>query len=400
MESVSVGVWIKAGTRDEEKRTNGISHLVEHLLFKGTEKRDARSIKEEIEGKGGSFNGFTTEECTCYLVKVLAKDVALGVDVLSDMVLRPLFKESDIEKEKRVIVEEINMYKDMPTHYIHELLTEILWPDQPLGFPLAGTAESVLSLTRRMLLHYKDIYYNPANVVVAAVGNVKEANVVRLARKHFAGVKGVIAPPSLRASKAQKKPGIIIEYKKTEQTHIAIGIHASHRLHPDRYAASLLNVILGANMSSRLFQEVRDRLALCYEIGSSIRRYMDAGAFVISAGVDYAKIVKALSVIFREIDKVNRRLVGDDELMRAKEYYKGQLLLTLEDTMSSMLWFGEKVVTGEADFNIKRIVSAVDSVSSHDVRRVARDIFKDNNLNLAVIGPVRDKKRIEKTLHI
>ena len=400
MESVSIGVWINAGTRNEDKNINGISHFLEHLVFKGTKKRCAEQIKQEIEGKGGSFNGFTAEEFTCYLVKVLAKDTELGMDVLSDMVLHPLLKANDIAKEKQVIVEEINMYKDMPSHYIHELLTAALWPDHPLGFPLAGTVESVLSIDARTLARYKDTYYCPSNIVVAAVGNVKDELILKLAKRYFSKGEKRLSPAMLDASKAQEKPELVLEYKKTEQTHVAIGIHAFSRFHRDRYVLSLLNVILGANMSSRLFQKVRDQMALCYEIGSTVRRYKDAGAFVVSAGVDYEKVVKALDVIFKELHKVKRSGVGKDELKRAQEYYKGQLLLTLEDTMSSMLWFGEKVVTLEEDFSVTSILAKIDAVTADDLTRVADTVFRDENLNLAIIGPIKEKKRLEEVLHI
>ncbi len=401
MESVSLGVWINAGVRNEQKATNGISHMLEHLVFKGTKKRDAVRLKQDIEGRGGSFNGFTAEEFTCYLVKVLAKDVELGMDVLSDMALNPLLKEYDIAKEKQVIIEEINMYRDMPSHYIHELLTEILWPDHPLGLPLAGTVESVSSISRKDLAGYQRLFYNPANMVVAAAGNADAGKIQELSKKYFRAEKSCRhLPKPAAAFKTQSSPSAAIHYKKTEQTHVAIGIHAPHRFHPDRYVVSLLNVILGANMSSRLFQEVREKKALCYEIGSSVRRYQDAAAFVISAGVDYDKLVKSLEVILGELKKIKKTPVGGNELTRAKEYYKGQLALALEDTMSAMLWYGEKTATREKEFDVREIMNKIDSIDAGDISRVASSIFTDENLNLAVIGPVEKKKRIEEALHI
>lgn len=400
MASVSIGIWINVGVRNENVVINGVSHLLEHILFKGTKRRGTQKIKEDIEGKGGSFNGFTAEEFTCYFVKMLSKDMGLGLDVLSDMVLYPLMKEADIEKEKHVIVEEINMYKDMPAHYIHELLTEILWPGQPLGLPLAGTVKSVSALARRDLARYKGAFYCPANMVISAVGDLEEDLLIRLCRRCFARVLRTTPPGSCDAVRAERGPKLLVHRKKTEQTHLAIGIHAPHRFHPDRYALSILNVILGANMSSRLFQEVRERLALCYEIGSSIRRYRDAGSFVVSAGVETKNLRKALEVILAELSRVRSHALGKEELKRAKEYYKGQLLLTLEDTMSSMLWYGEKVVSGEGDFSPKGILRTVDSITAEDLMRVADESFTDDNLNLAVIGPVEDRDRIKGILHI
>ena len=401
MESVSVGIWVNAGCRYEEKPVNGISHLIEHLLFKGTATRDAEALKQEIEGNGGMFNGFTTEEHTCYLVKILSHHLESAVDVLSDMVLHPLLKQKDIEKERQVIIEEINMYKDLPNHYIHELLAETLWPDQPLGAPLAGSVESVRSIQRKGIVAYKDSYYALDNMLLIGVGKVDHAKLVQMANTYFRkGARIYKKPGFQRAVKNQKHPILNVHYKKTEQTHIAIGLHAFDRFHVDRYALSLLNIILGANMSSRLFREVRERLALCYEIASSVRRYDDTGSFIIHAGVDYEKIEKALRVIFRELRTVQRSLVGKEELRRAKEYFKGQLLLNLEDTMSCMLWLGEKIISGEKDRIPRAIIRKVDGITPDSLKRIAAEIFRDENLNMAVIGPIKREGRIKKELHI
>jgi len=400
MASVSIGIWINVGVRNENAATNGVSHLLEHLLFKGTKRRGTQKIKEDIEGKGGSFNGFTAEEFTCYFVKMLSKDMGLGLDVLSDMVLHPLMRGADVEKEKRVVVEEINMYKDMPTHYVHELLTDILWPGQPLGLPLAGTVKSVNALGRDDLARFKGAFYVPANMVVSAVGDLQEATLLRLCRRCFGGLPSAVAPRPVEAARSGTGPKLLVHRKKTEQTHLAIGIHAPHRFHPDRYAVGVLNVALGANMSSRLFQEVRERRALCYEISSSVRQYRDAGSFVVSAGVETKDLRKALEVILGELSRVRRSTLGKEELKRAKEYYKGQLLLALEDTMSSMLWHGEKVASGEDDFNPTDILRTVDAIGAEDLMRVADSSFTDGNLNLAVIGPVKGGGSIKDILHI
>jgi predicted Zn-dependent peptidase len=400
MESVSFGVWIRAGVRYEDTNDNGISHLLEHLLFKGTVNRGMKQIKEEIEGRGGSFNGFTTEEFTCYLVKLLAKDAQLGVDILSDMVLNPKLDPKEVEKEKGVIVEEINMYKDIPAQHVHEILSEMLWPGQPLGLPLAGTVESVNSIKREDVVAYKEKFYNPNNMLLIGCGKIKEDELLPLAKKYLSKVSTKDIPKFKKAVVAQREPVLNLTSKKTEQTHAALGFHCPDRFHPDRYATSLLNVILGANMSSRLFHIVRDELALCYEISSSVRRYEDTGTFVVGAGLDEANLVKALGVIFRELDIIKKKAVSKDELDRAKEFYKGQLLFTLEDTMSLMLWLGEKIVSGEKEFDIKNIIKRIESITEDDLMRVASDIFKNENMNLAVIGPVKDEKGLKGALHL
>ncbi len=400
MESVAIGVWIRAGGRYENKTNNGISHLLEHLLFKGTEKRDMMTIKQEIEGRGGSFNGFTSEEHTCYLVKVLSKDAGLGLDILSDMVLNPKLAEEEMAKEKSVIIEEINMYKDMPSHYVHEILAEMMWPGQPLGLPLAGTIDSVRSLTREGLLAYKDAYYSPANMLVVAAGHIEESELAGLSKECFRTASSKKAPHFSKVTLGQRESALRLMSKDTEQTHIALGLQAVDRFNPEKHVLSIMNVLLGANMSSRLFHIVRDEMALCYEISSSIRRYEDCGAFVISAGVDHKKIPKALEVILKELSRIKSEPVGAGELRRAKEYYKGQLLFALEDTASHMLWLGEKLVSGEKDFSVKTILDKIDAVTAEDLMRMGNEMFRDDNLNLSIIGPLKDAQEARKALHI
>ncbi len=400
MESVALGVWIRAGGRYENPSNSGISHLLEHLLFKGTEKRDMITIKQEIEGRGGSFNGFTSEDHTCYLVKVLAKDVELGVDILSDMVQHPRLAEEEIQKEKNVIVEEINMYRDMPHHYVHEILAEMMWPGQPLGMPLAGTAETVRSINRSMILSYKSDYYNPANMLLTGAGRIKEDDLAKLSKKYFKDAGKAMAPEFQPAKLSQKFPCLNIKAKETEQTHIALGLHTVDRFHPDRYALGILNIVLGANMSSRLFHIIRDEMALCYEISSSARRYEDCGALVISAGVDHKKLLKAMQAILKELSRLKTEPVGAEELRRAKEYYRGQLLFALEDTMSHMLWLGEKMIMGEKDFSAKSILKRIDDVSAEDLIRVAGGVFKNANLNLAIISPTTEETVVKEALHL
>ena len=398
MESVAIGIWIRSGGRYEQRKLNGISHLLEHLLFKGTATRDMITIKQAIEGRGGSFNGFTSEENTCYLVKVLAKDAGLGVDILSDMVLNPKLDEKEIAKEKSVIIEEINMYKDIPSHHVHEILAEMMWPGQSLGMPLAGTPESVSAITRAELVSYKEDYYNPANMLVIACGRADEAGLLAEAEKHLGKARRGSPSKYSKSDSTQNRPRAEVKPKDTEQIHMALGLHTVDRFHPDKHAVSVINIILGANMSSRLFHIVRDEMGLCYEISSSVRRYEDSGAFTVSAGVDEKKLLRALDVILKELSRLGRDAVTDDELARAKEYYKGQLLFALEDTMSHMLWLGEKVISGEKDISVKDILAKIDSVTPADIIRVSGELFKSENLNLAVICPVSDAKKVTEAL--
>jgi predicted Zn-dependent peptidase len=399
MESVSIGIWIRAGGRYENKHNSGISHLLEHLLFKGTDKRDMKMIKQEIEGRGGSFNGFTAEEFTCYLVKLLAKDAELGVDILSDMVLNAKMEEGEIAKEKSVIIEEINMYKDVPAQHVHEILAELMWPAQPLGLPLAGTVESVKAITRKDLLAYREAFYTPKNMLMIGAGKTDESALSALSRKYLSVHAQKELPKFEKAKIKQSKPALNLTFKETEQTHVALGFHAMDRFNPDRHALSLLNTILGANMSSRLFHIVRDELALCYEVSSGVRKYEDCGAFTVAAGVDNKKLVKALAVILEVLSSTRKEPVPEDELKRAKEYYKGQLLFALEDTMSHMLWLGEKIIAGEKDFSIKKLLERIEAVEPEDLMRVANNMFKDDAMNLAIIGPIKEDKTLKEVMH-
>jgi predicted Zn-dependent peptidase len=399
MESVALGVWIRAGGRYENTQNSGISHLLEHLLFKGTEKRDMITIKQEIEGRGGSFNGFTSEDHTCYLVKVLAKDTELGIDILSDMVQHPRLAPEEIEKEKNVVIEEINMYRDMPHHYVHEILADMMWQGQPLGMPLAGTVESVRSITKPAILSYKRDHYSSANMLLAGAGLINEEELARLSKKYFKdSLPEPDTAPFEAARVSQAAPSLRIKSKETEQTHIALGLHTIDRFHPDRFALTLLNIILGANMSSRLFHIIRDEMALCYEISSNIRRYEDCGAVVISAGVDHEKLIRALEAVLKELSRLKSEPVTADEIKRAKEYYRGQLAFALEDTMSHMLWLGEKIIMGEKDFSPKSIIRNIEAVSAEDIMRVAGGLFRNDNLNLAVISPAKEEGRVKEAL--
>ncbi|MDD5449550.1 MAG: pitrilysin family protein [Candidatus Omnitrophica bacterium] len=387
MESISIGVWIAAGGRYENKKLSGISHFLEHMVFKGTKKRSTRELKESIEGRGGLLNGFTGEEFTCYLAKVLSKDAAIAMDILSDMTLNPSLEPKEFLKERYVILEEVKMYMDMPNHHVHELLAELLWPHQPLGMPLTGTVDTIASMKREDLAAYQKEFYGPANIVVAVAGKLPPGEFIRDIEKKFKGAESrqrqVFEPVTL----GQTRPRTNIFHKKTEQTHLAMGLHGYSRFSRDKYKVDLMNIILGGNMSSRLFDEVREKLGLAYEISSSVKHYHDTGALVISAGIDNKKIDKAVKIIVRELKKMKTGDVKKEEFRRAKEFYKGQLSMLFEDTMNHMLWLGEKFISGDYEFRPKDILKEIEKVAREDISEVAKDILTRENINLAVIGP-------------
>lgn len=394
-ESTAVAVWVKAGGRYEPKKLSGISHFLEHMMFKGTPTRNTRQIKEEIEGVGGVLNAFTGEEMTCYFAKLLKQYYPRALEVLSDIVLHATVPAAELAKERTVILEEIKMYGDLPSHQVHDLMGELLWPDQPLGRTLSGPPETVSRMTRSEILQYKKDYYHNNNILVSVSGDVDHEEVLErvasLFPKHHEKKHSVFVP----AKSEQTKPRTHFFTKKTEQTHLVIGLHAFPRTHPDRYKLGLLHVMLGANMSSRLFEEVREKRGLAYEIKSGISSFHDAGAFTVSAGVETEKTVRAVSVILHELGKVRKSLVKEGELRRAKDYFMSQVSLGVEDTLDHLLWAGEKALCAGELPDKAEIRQKIEAVTLEDIRDIAKRIFRTKNLNLSLIGPVSDKMKRE-----
>ncbi len=399
-ESVSVGFWINAGGRYENARVNGISHFLEHLLFKGTKSRTSRDIKEAVEGAGGMLNAFTDEEYTCVLAKVQPKDLGSAVDVLADMVLHSMFDSKELERERQVILEEIRMYKDLPMQYVNDLLNNLLWPNHPLGMELAGTEKSVGRLKRSDIVSYHRRFYTPKNIVITACGRLSHRDLVNAVEALWRGVRPGILQTSRKPVQRQQRPRLKVDEKKTEQTHFSIGFHAFPRNHPQVHALNLLNVILGGNMSSRLFQKVREERGLAYEIGSQIKRFRDTGYFSVSAGVEHKHLFKSLQVILKEIKRVRKEPVTLKEFEQSREYLTGQLLFSMEDTVEHMCWVGECEMTMGEVQPVEKILDQISKVRKQDITKVSRAIFRSERLNLAVIGPVKQeiKSRISRIL--
>ncbi len=391
-ESAAVAVWVRVGGRFEPKRISGVSHFLEHMLFKGTKKRSTRDIKKEVEGVGGVLNAFTAEEATCYFAKLPAEHFKRAGDVLVDMVKDATLSLKEMERERPVILEEIKMYRDQPAQYVHELMSELLWPDQALGRSLAGVPETVAAINRQSMLSYKNKYYQPPNILISVSGPVSHSEVVELAEKFYSSAKGNGLSQFAPVKVSQKKPAFIFVEKETEQTHVVIAFHGFSKRDPRRYALGLLNVMLGANMSSRLFEEVRERRGLAYEIKSGTGYYQDAGSFSVSAGVENKKIQLAIQVILQVLGKIIKKSVPAEELRRAKDYYLGQFLMGLEDTLDHLLWVGEKVLYNEGVPNRQDIAKEIEKVKAADIQKVARQIFQTSHLNLTMIGPQREKE--------
>ncbi|MDD4202673.1 MAG: pitrilysin family protein [Candidatus Omnitrophica bacterium] len=395
MESVSIGVWIGVGGRYETPKLSGISHFIEHMLFKGTKTRNASQLKQAIEGIGGQFNGFTGEDVTCYLVKVPSKYMDLGVDILSDMIINPAISTHELEKEKNVICEEIKMYKDQPSSYVQELLAEIMWEKHPLGFPLAGSEKTVLSMDQKMLLDFKEKYYCSGNIAFAACGKIKMKDFQRAVKFSCDKIKVGKQQSSEIYKNTQKNKRYTTFFKNTEQTHVEFGFKSVGRKSKDRYAVNLLNIILGGNMSSRLFEELREKQGLCYDVSSSAKKYDEIGVFSVHAGVDNNKVKQTIDTVIEQLEILKTSKVPDAELKRAKEFFKGQFLLMLESTGSRMLWLGEKILTEGNIPKIKEVLSQIDKISACDLQRISKQIFVSKNMNFAAIGPERILKKID-----
>ncbi|MBU4305914.1 MAG: insulinase family protein [Candidatus Omnitrophica bacterium] len=398
--SVAVGVWAGVGGRYEDQQVSGISHFFEHMVFKGTKNRDYRGIKEAIEGVGGMLNAFTAEELTCFIAKVLCKHLPVAVDVLLDMVVNPLLKPADVEKERRVISEEIKMYFDLPHHLAYDRLIQLLWPNHPLGRNLAGSFETLKNIDRQKLLNFKTDYYNPNNIIVAVCGNVKHDHIVFLADEFFrknkmANEKAVKSTfPAADCLPAKTQVDFI--KKDTQQSHLCLGLHSFRRDDPARHALMLLHIILGANMSSRLFNEVREKKGYAYEIGTAMRRYADTGAFLVYAGIVNKNAEAAVEVILRQLRKICRESADKEELKRAKEYYTGHLLMGLEDTLEHMVWMGEQYMCETGIKPAGEIIADIEKVTMADIQAVARRIFRKARLSLVIVATLKHNQ--EKTI--
>ncbi len=398
MESVSLGVWVGVGGRYEPARLSGASHFIEHLLFKGTVRRTAKKISQTVEGIGGYLNAFTSEETTCYYAKASHEHLDTLLDVLTDMYLHPRFATVDINKERGVIKEELLMYRDQPDHYVHELLTETLWPEHPLGRSLTGTAKTLDAMDRRALLAFKHKKYVSANTVVAVAGRCRHDDIVRRVERMLTLPHNGRPPAFAPAHELQRVPRLRFFNKNCEQSHLAIGVRGYSRHDSRRYALKVLSVILGENMSSRLFQVIRERHGLAYSIQSSTSYFADTGALLISAGLDTKRLPRALALILAELRKAAKLPPSAVELRRAKDYAIGQMRLGLESTANRMMWIGEHLLAYGSIQSPAEVEQRIAAVTPEAVQSIAADIFRDNRLNVAVITPSKDERSINALL--
>jgi len=384
--SVSIGVWLARGSRHEPVEQSGIAHFVEHMLFKGTATRTAEDIAQTIDSIGGQMDAFTAKEYASYYIKVLDEHLPLAVDVLSDIVMRPAFSAHDVEREKKVVLEEIKMVEDTPDDLVHELFTGQFWRNHPLGRPILGTRETVESLDVGGLRGYFSGAYTSPNLIIAAVGNVEHPQVRDLVWRAFEDVPSSSAP--VVDTPPRVVADVLIRNKELEQSHVCLGTSGYRQDHADRYASYVLNTVLGGSMSSRLFQNVREKRGLAYAVFSGLSAYRDAGSVTIYAGCASDAVSELVDVVIAELRRLKEEVLPEAELRRAKDHLKGSLMLNLESTSSRMSHLARQEIYFDRQFGLDETLDGVERVTSGEVQRVARDLFADGSLAATVLGPV------------
>ncbi len=398
--AVSISLFIGVGSRYETEAQAGVSHFIEHLLFKGTLKRPtAREISEAIEGVGGMLNGGTDKELTVYWCKVAKPHWHVALDVLTDVLLNSKFDSQEMEKERGVVIEEINMSKDSPSQQVHLLIDELLWSNHPLGRDIAGSKESVAGITRNMMLDYLAGQYLPSNTVVAIAGNIQHQEVISAINQTLGDWTTQRTHSEYTAYREQIVQQTIIETRDTEQVHLCLALPGLALLHPKRFTLDLLNIILGEGMSSRLFAEIRDRLGLAYSIHSYVDHFLDSGSIVVYAGVEFKNLRAAVKAILEQLYQLTER-VPESELSKAKELSKGRLLLRMEDSRNVAGWMGgQEILTGRI-LTVDQVESIVDSITAQEIRQLAQELVIANQLRLAVVGPISIEEPLEELLRL
>ena len=389
--SVSVGIWIKTGSRREAPKINGITHFIEHMLFKGTTSRSAEDIAREVDSIGGHLDAFTAKECVCYSTKVLDDKLPKVMGILGDMVLHPRFESTDLMKEQGVILEELKMDEDNPDHLVHEIFTQSFWKGHAIGRPILGTKETIKALDRKALLHYYQRCYEPANMLVSAAGNLSHRKLVSLVSKIFSGMKR--GKPEDIGPAPETHSRVILRHKKhLEQVHICLGVPAYPLSHERRYACYLLNTILGGGMSSRLFQNIRERQGLAYAVFSELSPCRDTGCLSIYAGTSRESANRVVESVMHEFSDLKTRTVPAEELRRAKDHLKGSLMLSLESTTSRMSNLARQEIYFGRFFSLDEIANRIEKVTAEEVSTVANEFFQPQRIAMTVVGNLEGLK--------
>ena len=389
--SVSMGIWIGTGSRREDAEENGISHFIEHMLFKGTKNRSAEDIARSVDSIGGGLDAFTAKEMVSYNTKVLDEHLPLAFDVLADLVRNPLFREEDIEKEKGVILEELKMEVDNPEYLLHEIFSSNFWKDHPIGKPILGTKETVQKFHKEMLHEYYTRIYSPANILITAAGNLEHDHFVELTRNHFEELKMNGPVPTDRSPVPHAR--LVFRNKSSlEQTHLYLGVPSYALPHEDRFICYVLNTLLGGGMSSRLFQNIREKQGLAYAVYSELSMYKDTGCLAIYAGTSVESARKVVESIIHEFHDLKENLVPAEELRRAKDHLKGSFMLGLESTSSRMGNLARQELYFKRFFSLDDMVESIEKVTAEEVQRLAQEFFDAKNITLTVLGNLGEFK--------
>jgi predicted Zn-dependent peptidase len=390
LHSATVGFWVQNGSRHEADASNGISHFIEHMLFKGTRTRSSLQIAKEIDSVGGVLNAFTGREFSCYYAKVLGDKLPHAISLLSDLVLNSTFVDTEIEKERRVILQEISMVEDTPDDQVHDLFCKSIWHSHPLGSPVLGTSSSVSRITRSELLQMLERRYFGHNILIVAAGNLDHQQMVDRLEQDFSVVAA--GEPDNLCTLPEYRPGIQVVTKELEQTHFCLGCKALPQNHEDRFAQQLLNSILGGSMSSRLFQEIREQRGLAYSIYSYLNVHSDAGSLVVYGGTSPKDLNETLELTLEQFASLKNGFIGSEEMHMAREQMKGTLLLSLENSDNRMTRLAKNEIFLGYQPKIEDIIAEIDEVTVDDLQRVARLLLADDSLNLQVVGSINSRQ--------
>lgn len=400
-QTTTVVVMVGVGSRYETEKEAGLSHFIEHMFFKGTEKRPTSlTISEELDAIGGEYNAFTFKDKTGYYAKADAKHVEIALDVVSDIFLNSKIDSSEIEREKGTIIQELNMYEDDPRRIVGDVFEGLLYANNSLGREIIGYKKTIKSFKQKDFINHMRRFYVANDAIVCIAGKFDEKKIISQIKRYFSGMKPGKKPIFSKVREKQKQPQAKIKFKKTDQTHLVIGNRAYDENHKERFALGLLAVILGGNMSSRLFTEVRERRGLAYQVLTGVEAYKDCGYLATQAGVDHKNLKETIKIILQEYKKIAREKVSEEELSRAKEYVKGKSVMGFEASDEVAMFYVDQELIRKKIMSMEEIFAKIDKVTADDILRVAKDIFKEKTLNLAVIGPHRDGKKLEKILKL
>ena len=385
--SASIGVWLQTGSRDEDAEWNGISHFIEHMVFKGTKHRTAEEIARQVDSIGGNMDAFTAKECICFNVKVLDEHVPTALDIVSDLVLNPVFDAADIARERGVIMEEIKMDEDNPDYLVHEIFTQNFWKDHPLGKPILGTKETVKRFERPSVVDAYDHRFSPGNIIVSAAGNLDHDRFVELVTGHFEHMKPLKNGNGFHSSAPKIFSRIILRNKKAlEQVQLCLGVPAHPIAHEKRHAGYVLNTLLGGGMSSRLFQNIRERQGLVYSIYSDLNPYRDTGCLAVYAGTSLASASKVVQSVVSEFRKLKSEPVPEEELRRAKAQLKGSLMLSLESSTARMSNLARQEMYFDRFYDLDELIEKIEAVTAEDLTGLANEFFKTESVALTALG--------------